>query len=315
HFPALYRAGFRESLLNPRWLTHGVYQLLYSATLKEAKGVLSWNDVRAILKDRGIEDEQGNRLPYPEDKLDFLIRAMAEFKLCYPSPDASPNAAPNVTNPKWIVPDLLPSDQPEELGFKRTGALRFDFKFESFLPRHVLGMFIVEHYRDIRNNQVWQHGVRLASRRWPGAEALVRADYQSRVLKLAVAGDHVDSYFAILYDSLLGILERMPKLKHTQHLHLDESARIGERRAFPDDEAPTANFATLLAHKVAGQGEFICEFGKYDLQKLLHLLQAKIDEDHPEPKTEGKALEYWRKKLGDVANLITLFTFFSALPR
>ncbi|VFM99483.1 MAG: GTPase SAR1 family protein [Candidatus Kentron sp. G] len=261
HFPELYRVhGFRELLLNPRWLTHGVYRLLYSELLKDQHGVLRRTDVVELLKGRSVEDEHGNRLDYPEERLDFLIRAMAEFKLCYPAPDAP--------HDKWIVPDLLPSDQPEGLGFDQSGGLRFDFRFERFLPRHVLSMFIVEHYRDITNNLAWQHGVCLESRRWNNTRALVRADYQSRVLKLAVTGGHADAYFSKLYDSILTILERMPRLKHTQRLHLDEAARIGGEGAFPGEEA-TADFEDLLAAKAMGATEFLCKFGRYDLQRLL----------------------------------------------
>ena len=217
HFPALSRAGFREFLLNPRWLTHGVYRLLYSETLKDAQGVLRWNDVRAILRGTSIEDELGNVLDYPEEKLDFLVRAMTEFKLCYPAPDRKDT---------WIVPDLLPSDQPARIDFDRRGALSFDFRFETFLPRHVLGMFMVEHYRDIHDNRAWQHGVHLASRNWQGTQALVRADYQARILSLAVAGPHVDRYFSVLYDSIYKILERMPKLKYTEHRYSNEKAHL-----------------------------------------------------------------------------------------
>nr|VFK67855.1 MAG: Ras of Complex, Roc, domain of DAPkinase [Candidatus Kentron sp. UNK]VFK71206.1 MAG: Ras of Complex, Roc, domain of DAPkinase [Candidatus Kentron sp. UNK] len=304
HFPELYRAGFKEFLLNPRWLTQGVYRLLYSDTLRNAEGILRWNDVRGILRNETIKDERGNRLDYPEEKLNFLVRAMAEFKLCYPAPEKTD---------QWIVPDLLPSDQPADIGFDRQEALRFDFRFDTFLPRHVLGMFIVAQYRDIQDNLAWQHGVCLASRRW-NTRALIRADYQSRVLKLEIAGDHVDSYFAILYESILEILERMPRLRHTQRLHLIEAARIGGGRAFshkePVDEEPTADFGSLLVHKAEGRQEFLCEFGKYDLQMLLHPMQSKTGGDRPEPKTERRAMTFWRERLGDLGSLVSLLSLF-----
>ena len=387
HFPALYRVhGFRELLLNPRWLTHGVYRLLYSDLLKEQHGVLKRGNVVELLKGRSVEDEHGNRLDYPEERLDFLIRAMAEFKLCYPAPDAPhdkwivpdllPSDQPEGLNfdqrgglrfdfrfesfLKWIVPDLLPSDQPAGLDFHRPGfatnapfnnrqqpgihgddhrrtlpdtaPLRFDFRFESFLPRHVLSMFIVEHYRDIENNLAWQHGVCLQSRRWRKTRALVRADYQSRVLRLAVTGQHVDAYFPVLYDSILTILERMPRLKHTQRLHLDDKARIGGEGAFPGQEV-TADFEDLLAAKAKGLGEFTCKFGDYDLQRLLHLVPEGMKrvpargpalgeeaergiQSAPGAAFEGKA-SLWEKLggLGGVATVIGLVVnAFKELP-
>nr|VFK55836.1 MAG: C-terminal of Roc, COR, domain [Candidatus Kentron sp. TUN] len=316
HFPALYKAGFRAFLLNPRWLTHGIYQLLYSDVLQDAEGILRWNDVRAILKDRSIVDEQGNRLIYPEEKLDFLLRAMVEFRLCYPAPHASGNIIPgNTTNKKWIVPNLLPSDQPQVIDFDRQGALRFDFQFETFLPRHVLGMFMVEHYRDIRNNQAWQHGVCLESRQWGKTQALVRADYQSRVLALAITGPHVNQYFPILYKSILEILERMPKLSVTKRLHLDEKALIRGGREYPGEE-PTEDFENLLAVKATGAREFSCKLGIYDLQALFRPIPKEMESESAfEWKATGSLWEILSGLGGLVAIISGVVAWFKKFPQ
>nr|VFJ97721.1 MAG: hypothetical protein BECKH772B_GA0070898_1011710 [Candidatus Kentron sp. H]VFK02955.1 MAG: hypothetical protein BECKH772C_GA0070978_1010910 [Candidatus Kentron sp. H] len=78
-------------------------------------------------------------------------------------------------------------------------------------------------------------------------------------------------------------MARMPRLGYTKRLRLDEAARIGEGRAFPGEE-PTADFGDLLAMKAAGQREVVCKFGRYDLQKLLHLMprgMAEAPKDRP----------------------------------
>ena len=306
HFPEIYRArGFREYLLNPRWLTHGVYTLLYSELLKRQCGELRRGDVSEILKDRTIEDGQGNVLRYPEDRLDFLIWAMAQFKLCYPAGDGFGDGSDThggVANSKWIVPDLLPSDQPSILEFDDREALRFRFRFERFLPRHVLNMFIVEHYRDIHDDLAWQHGVHLESRDYRETTALVRADYQERVLTVAVRGAHVDKYFNALYASVSKILERMPKLQHEKLLYLDEAARIddgGKRGGVAlqteerGDRGAWANFDDLLAADAAGSREFVCRFGRYDLGRVLRPMPKREIRKlpMPEPASETRPVE------------------------
>ena len=330
HFPEIYRArGFREYLLNPRWLTHGVYTLLYSELLKRQCGELRRGDVSEILKDRTIEDGQGNVLRYPEERLDFLIWAMAQFKLCYPSGDGPGNGASD----RWIVPDLLPSDQPERMEFdaQREGALRFRFRFERFLPRHVLNMFIVEHYRDIHDGLAWQHGVHLESRAWAGTAALVRADYQERVLTVAVRGAHVDRYFSVLYHSIVKILERMPKLKYTRLVHLDEKARIaregeppGRGRADREPEDALADFEDLLALEADGEEIFRCKFGRYSLKKLLKPMPREVKRGHvpsgmeysAQPAPERGKASWWERLsgLGGLAAIIgTFLPLFGAL--
>nr|VFK65329.1 MAG: Uncharacterized conserved protein, contains ParB-like and HNH nuclease domains [Candidatus Kentron sp. TUN] len=305
YFPELYALhGFSDFLLNPRWLTYGIYQLLYSDLLKRQQGELHWGDVRELLKDKKIRDERGNILTYPGGKLDFLIRAMVEFKLCYPAPDAPDR--------KWIVPDLLPSDQPKKIDFDDREALRFDFRFETLLPRHVLNTFMVEHYRDIRGNQAWQHGVCLASHTWQSTEALVRANYQKRVLSLAVNGPHADRYFSGLYESILKILERMPRLKYVKLFYLSEAARIGDGGLAPPSVADEGGSAyadcdDLLAASAAGERSFVCKFGSYDLNKVLRSIprgRAEIEgiELVPPSKSiqERAARSSWRGKLGHI---------------
>nr|VFJ99698.1 MAG: hypothetical protein BECKH772A_GA0070896_101696 [Candidatus Kentron sp. H]VFJ99819.1 MAG: hypothetical protein BECKH772B_GA0070898_101696 [Candidatus Kentron sp. H]VFK04201.1 MAG: hypothetical protein BECKH772C_GA0070978_101666 [Candidatus Kentron sp. H] len=82
-------------------------------------------------------------------------------------------------------------------------------------------------------------------------------------------------------------MARMPRLGYTKRLRLDEAARIGEGRALgpnqaPADGEPTESFDTLLAQKAAGQQTFFCEFGSYDLERLLRPL--------PEGMTSRRAL-------------------------
>jgi len=233
------------------------------------------------MKDRRIEDERGNVLDYPEQRLNFLIRTMEQFKLCYPSGGED-------EKDKWIVPDLLPSDQPERINFDDRDALRFDFRFKTFLPRHVLVQFIVEHYRDIHVHQVWQHGVCLESRVYEKTKALVRADYQARVLSLDVSGLHVDRYFSVLYDSVLEILDRMPKLKYAKHLHLDEKARIEGGEGLGDKEAKDAyaDFEDLLAQEAAGQRKYFCKSGAYDLERVLRPMPRDKEQGQEGPERE-----------------------------
>nr|VFK33354.1 MAG: Ras of Complex, Roc, domain of DAPkinase [Candidatus Kentron sp. MB]VFK76132.1 MAG: Ras of Complex, Roc, domain of DAPkinase [Candidatus Kentron sp. MB] len=279
-FPDSYRLQiFTEYLLNPRWLTHGVYHILYSDLLRRQNGALSFQNAETVLQGSDVRDEDGNRFAYPPERLAFLLGAMEQFQLCYPAP-GEPGAP---AGERWIVPDLLPSDRPEHIDFDERDALRFDFRFDTLLPRHVLSQFMVRHHQDIRGHQIWQHGVCLESGAWNGPRALVEADYQTRVLSLAVRGPHVDKYFAVLYDSVLDILGRMPKLEYLEQLRLDERARIGEEgiarhRGGREKEIPRESYHTLLALEAAGQKQLICEFGTYDLERLLK----------PLPRREGK---------------------------
>ena len=269
YLPNLYRLyDFNNYLLNSSWLTHGAHRILHENALRHRHGIgiVHWDEVKLILTHYTTTDEQGNTLSYPEKRLRFFVRVMEEFGIFYPSRDAP--------NGKWIVPALLPGDRPERLDFEHGGALRFDFRFETSLPRHVFNLFIVEHYTDIHNQQVWQRGIYLKNRIWPDTKALADVDYQAGVLSMEVTGPHVDLYFPELYASVLKILKRIPKLKCKQFLYMNESALIRGKSSGKDAHA---NFEEFLKGKAAGKYEHVCGLGTYDVQKVLHSTPRDMD--------------------------------------
>nr|VFK19647.1 MAG: hypothetical protein BECKLPF1236B_GA0070989_118010 [Candidatus Kentron sp. LPFa] len=134
-------------------------------------------------------------------------------------------------------------------------------------PSHPYSRFLDRFVEDFPDNGL---------KTWPGAEALARADYQARVLSLAVSGSYADRYFSVLYDSVLKILKRMPKLQVEKLLYLDETARIDggwglprESMAGGEGREAHANFDDLLAADAKGRDEYDCRFCAYDLGKVL----------------------------------------------
>ncbi|MCI5162939.1 MAG: hypothetical protein D3917_13165, partial [Candidatus Electrothrix sp. AX5] len=147
HFPKL--AALDSYILNPRWLTYGVYTLLYSKEAKEKKGRLQESEIIRILSEAEVRDHLGNILSYPQEKAWIVLKAMKEFDLSFPcrhEPDSI------------VIPALLDSDQPEH-GFAKHDSLAFEFDFTGFLPRHIMPNFIVGRHDEIKGELVWQNGV------------------------------------------------------------------------------------------------------------------------------------------------------------
>lgn len=87
HFPSM--EWLDDYILNPRWLTYGVYQLLYSPLAREQQGRISEHNVPDILCDQEIEDNEGNRL-------NEVLMALPKDK--YRQPEQSP---PRRTHSAW----------------------------------------------------------------------------------------------------------------------------------------------------------------------------------------------------------------------
>jgi len=245
-------------VLNPRWLTYGVYTLLYSDEARKAYGRLTQKEVIAILGRSSCRDNLGNVLEFPPVKCRFILDAMRQFELCYALPSAVDT---------FIFPDLLPSDRPENLGLDMKQALAFDFDFEALLPRHLMTSFIVRRHEEILEKRLWQNGVRLQSRNWQ-AGALVQADHHRRRLSLWVAGPEASRYFTALHDEFMGMIRRMD-MRHSQ---FQEWVVLPGTVFEPGEEWHRADFRDLLAQEAAGKTEYICKYGSFNLAEVLKIM-------------------------------------------
>jgi hypothetical protein len=285
HFPNL--PWLDSYLLNPRWLTYGVYTLLYAEQTRRQQGRLDAQSVIAILRAKTLQDNLGHELRYAPEHCRFILDALEQFEIGFRLPDDTQSL---------LIPALLPSDTPAH-GFDKQNALAFDFDFSGFLPRHVLPGFIVRRHAEIAGGVVWQNGVRLRSPSLD-AEALAKADYHERRLSLWVRGSQAGRYFAVLHDDILVMLRRMEDLPFEEYVHLPDSARRAlPRRPVSANLTPRADFRDLLEKEAAGERQFTCKFGTYDLAEVLKIMPREARE-----KTAGDYFDFSGAHI-DSANL------------
>jgi hypothetical protein len=254
HFKRLpFQDGY---VLNPRWLTYGVYALMYA---KEPR--LTSHAVAALLSREEVRDEAGNVLTYPPEKCGLIMEAMREFKLCYSLPNQTGNL---------IIPALLPADAPPFV-FDKANALAFAFAFKGFLPRHVLPELIVNQHAHIQQQGaqqvVWQHGVLLAPTRWD-AQALLQVDYHARTLSIWITGSAARDYLMLLRDDIHEILDRI-SIKFDELITLPMSTCINPDR-LRLMVAEQADFRQILALNGLRRTEYVSASGAiYDVDKIL----------------------------------------------
>src|SRR5947209_8497464 len=107
-------------VLNPQWVTNGIYRILNSDLIESNRGEVSPDNLRSIL----------DSTAYPPRMHDFLLNLMRKFELCFPFPDPRDNIL--------LVPQLLGKEQPA-LGneFEPGTCLNFRFAY-SVLPEGIL---------------------------------------------------------------------------------------------------------------------------------------------------------------------------------
>jgi internalin A len=154
-------------VLNPQWVTQGIYAMLNSSVLRDAGGKFTLNTFGEVLPARA----------YPKKLHPYLLALMRKFRLCHPL-DERGN--------KYLIPELLTKEEPKlDADFPPDKCLGFIYRYDTVLPEGLLPRFIVETYVHRVPQHAWRSGVVLER---ANCRALVRGDVQGRTITIRVAG-------------------------------------------------------------------------------------------------------------------------------
>jgi internalin A len=153
-------------VLNPHWVTNGIYTLLNAHELADTKG-----ELEAACLSRNLDAHN-----YPAERHGFLLELMRKFELCFRFQD---------DEHRYLIPDLLDKQQPAAAAeFDPADCLNFRYEYP-ILPEGLLPRFIVRTHVLSEHQLRWRTGVIL---HFEGNRALVKADPQDRCVSISVAG-------------------------------------------------------------------------------------------------------------------------------
>lgn len=224
-------------ILNPQWVTNGVYKILNTRDIFDNKGVMTLTMLNEIL----------DSPEYPSDKRLFIVEMMRKFELCY-----------DIDRDKFLIPDLLPISEPFVGEKEWEGALAFQYHY-NVLPSSIITRFIVR-MNELIHKTVWRSGVVLKK---DDNTALVKADTEERKIYIWVNGAEntrrdflsvIRAEFDAIHKTIIKI-EAVQKVPHPAYpdLILDyEELLQFERKQIPEfqrsvkDEIVTVNVRQLL---------------------------------------------------------------------
>lgn len=151
------------NVLNPKWVTEGVYRILDYGPLRSAKN--------AILKPEMLNEILPLDL-YPRNRQRFIVQIMEKFELCFHRNQYD----------EWLVPELLLPEEPDYTG-EFTDSLSFEYHYD-FLPSSILPRLIVRthHYQQL---YTWLNGVVVED---DMNCARIRADVDDKKILIEVSG-------------------------------------------------------------------------------------------------------------------------------
>jgi internalin A len=195
------------NILNPEWVTGGVYKILNDRDLLLAGGTLDRADVERIL--------DGDPR-YPKERHDFILGMMKKFELCFELPDAA--------GQKLLVPELL---HPKEVPTNLDVALALNFRFDySVLPEGIIPRFIAGMHHALDDWRLcWRRGVILNIE---STRAVVRADTFNNRILVSVDGppDSRRGALSVIRDRFKAIHASVPHLSVTEMVPLPDAPEI-----------------------------------------------------------------------------------------
>lgn len=212
-------------VLNPHWVTNGIYTILNSRVLRLQKGEIRLSQLAEIL----------NNESYPPGMHRFLMDLMCKFEICFTFPDDAMH---------YLIPELLDNQEPIDL-MSLIPHPRLEFQYHyPILPEGLLPRFIVRTHGMSTNSQRWRTGVVL---RFEDSVAVVRADIQDKKVFIAVSGpsEYRRPFLAVIRSHLNDIHSLIPNLNPREMIPLPtflgtvvdyEELRVLERdgiRTFP----------------------------------------------------------------------------------
>ncbi|HEV7404260.1 MAG TPA: COR domain-containing protein [Chthoniobacteraceae bacterium] len=234
-------------VLNPQWVTNGIYAVLNAPALKEAGGRFTVDALATVLAEAD----------YPRTLHPYLLALMRKFKLCHPLDDAGT---------KFLIPELLTKEEPAALDteFPPAECLGFVYRYETVLPEGLLSRFIVETYVHRAPRHAWRTGVVLERE---GCRALIRGDVLGRRIAILVTGSTGGRRV------LLGIVR-----EHFERIHgTFEKLPVTELVPIPGAPGVEAEYADLRDYEDAGDDEYKVVINRRPVKQSVQALLDGVD--------------------------------------
>lgn len=158
------------NVLNPNWVTNGVYRIINSRQLHGSNGIMTEEQLHDILS--GPE--------YPRDKRFFIVDMMKKFELCFELEGGSEK--------RYLIPELLPKEEPD--ADSSIEATSFEYNY-GILPRSIISRFIVRMNPFVHEGVYWRNGVKL---KYGDNYAFIKSDAEDRKITIRVWGNEDTKY-------------------------------------------------------------------------------------------------------------------------
>ncbi|MFZ1232204.1 MAG: COR domain-containing protein [Thiofilum sp.] len=218
--------AFDTQILNPIWLTNGVYRIINSKHIVEHKGIVCESELDSIINDACYQagNTSDQHFHYPKAKLLYIIRVMQEFELCFP-----------LNQQTYVIPQLLPINEPDS---NFTGSIiHFTVEFPELLPDSIFPRLMVKLHDFIKGDLRWRTGMVLYKPIIFKAQARVRIDREEKRINIDAYGAEPRRLLSFIRETLKDIINDFTDLPFEEQVPIPNSNILWSYSELVDLEA------------------------------------------------------------------------------
>jgi small GTP-binding protein len=252
-------------VLDPNWVTTGLYRIITSKKAADNDGRLRIEDLDTILnEERKKVGKEYNPFTKKDFKYDlkaersFIAEVLFRYKLAF-----------KFNDDEFIIPALLNANPKKELleEFDQQKTLGFIYKYDS-MPKHISSELLVELHKYENLAVYWRNGGVVKLRE---TKALIQAGNDMLSIKIIIGENTIDIRDLMMH--IRAIIEIINKKLPFQPERLIP---------LPDEESEYVLYEKLLTRLKKGKKTYIHkedtpEEKEYDIGELLHDIPSKMD--------------------------------------
>jgi small GTP-binding protein len=194
-------------VLNPAWITQGVYRIVTGVKTQALKGQIHISDFKELLYPVNKSD-----YVYNESHHGYILALMKKFELCYTANDKD-----------ILIPSLF-SKEPkiEYKDFIGEGVRTYVFQFTDYLPVAVIHQFIVRNIEKAFDKNYWYQGIVIQNKD-KDTLAMVQLDKEAKRIYVRVKGAHVIGLWEYIREVLHSICGHYANLNYSEQVQLQGS--------------------------------------------------------------------------------------------
>ncbi len=239
-------------ILNPEWLSDGVYRILVDGRTKQLRGIITERDFDTIL-----QKTEESQFEYPKKHYNYLIQMIRKFDMGYYDEDTKRIFIPRAFGLDYV--------QNFDSTLYKNEAIHFFFRYESFIPSTIMPAFISRMFGLVKDQLYSQNGVVLEQN---GQFALVEQTTIKNRIDIWVSGDKSKGEYFEFFLEIRKIFREFHEKR--PGLVVDEMIGLGK------DSDLSVKYKQLIANKINNVNTHIGEDSKpYNIDELLGRFESK----------------------------------------